>query len=1206
MVLSVVAMSGLSAVSVKAAASAGDLIKMSGNTSVYYLGADGKRYVFPNSTTYFSWYPDFSGVITIPSSELQSYPLGGNVTMRAGTKLVKITTDPSVYAVEPNGALRKIQSEAQASALYGTQWSKRVVDVPDAFFTNYTVGTALPSGAIAVGSLVKNASGSDVYYYDGSNYRLVANETAFNANKFQWANVITAASTVSAGGSSISGAETSLVNVAQSGTPVGPVVTGSGLMASLSASTPAVMNIPVGVAVDFLKLNLTAANDGAVNVNSIKLTATDLGSPSNLDDVTFYDNGVKVGTAKNVNSDGIAIFNFATPITVNAGTTKTLLVRVTAAAVGNYVLGISAAADIISSAASVTGSFPIKSNSLQAVTGAAVGDVILTNAGTNDTSNNFGEDNVLVASFDLNAHDEDILISSLKMKNGGTNDANLFSNAKIYIDGTEVATGSYSDAFLTFNMNNFVIEEGDTVSVEIKADLGTTNVNDTVNLYIKDKADFAFIGKTRGFSAPLDDTGFATLNAASDGIIVTFTAGDFTLDMDKSSASGTPAKDVKAGDTDVVLATLIMQSNSENATVEQIVGTSTTQFDIEGTGLTAEEIKNVELVDVATGAIYDVTESFNTNRFNLSMTDEISLTKGVAKKFLLRADMEDATNLTIDEGNTLKVVLDKEAMTITGDVSDASITDVTPGEVSSAITTIASASLTWTPVSSTDKTVVGGAVDVVLYQASLKAGTADSIKLQSVKLGTAATSSAFADTNVTKLDLYLNGQLLKSVAGDISESTTASSTITFQSLNTNFYTIAAGATVDLVVKGSFASSLTGTGVAFSLIAVEGDITSRSVDGNVLVVETGTIGAQSRSVTLQSVGTLKVDMVTTDSKADQDSWVLAGSESASDRYLGELKFTTENEAVKVTKLVLNATSSSSASNDDLAQVKLYKMVNSVPTWVATSIVDAGGDVTFDPFDVVFPADQVTSLFISVVAKGMNVDGDASATADYNQFINYNIAEVEANGDNSGTAITMTEDTAGAAEDNEFSNVSLLSKTAYVVGSKLNSITNALSDGVLGGGADKIIGKYTLVFDNGNNRNAANEALKAILSTTTVTITKSTNVDIATAKMYIDGSAANTANATGDTGTSTTVLSWAPADLANLADGGKLDGSVTIVITATVTPSAADGEFLQTSIADLSGSSSDDDITFIGDGETASAALTNIYTPVASVNGGTLSE
>jgi hypothetical protein len=141
---------------VGAAASAGDLIKMDGLSSVYYLGADGKRYVFPNESTYFSWYADFSGVVTIPQSELESYPLGANVTMRPGTKLVKITTDPKVYAVEPNGTLKWVPDETTASTLWGANWAQRVVDVADAFFTNYTIDSGqVSAAAYPVGSLVK-------------------------------------------------------------------------------------------------------------------------------------------------------------------------------------------------------------------------------------------------------------------------------------------------------------------------------------------------------------------------------------------------------------------------------------------------------------------------------------------------------------------------------------------------------------------------------------------------------------------------------------------------------------------------------------------------------------------------------------------------------------------------------------------------------------------------------------------------------------------------------------------------------------------------------------------------------------------------------------------------------------------------------------------------------------------------------------------
>jgi len=124
----------------------GDLIKASG-PAVYYFGADQKRYVFPTDKIYFSWYTDFSGVKTISDADLATYPLGGNVTYRPGVRLVKVTTDPKTYAVASNGVLRWIQSEAAALALYGTDWAKRVDDLPDAFFVNYRIGTAIASAA---------------------------------------------------------------------------------------------------------------------------------------------------------------------------------------------------------------------------------------------------------------------------------------------------------------------------------------------------------------------------------------------------------------------------------------------------------------------------------------------------------------------------------------------------------------------------------------------------------------------------------------------------------------------------------------------------------------------------------------------------------------------------------------------------------------------------------------------------------------------------------------------------------------------------------------------------------------------------------------------------------------------------------------------------------------------------------------------------
>lgn len=122
---------------------AGSLIRTPENSSVYYCGADGKRYVFPNAKTYATWYADFSQVKIISLEEMSKIMLGGNVTYRPGVKLVKIQTDPHVYAVDLNGTLRLMVSPPVAEKYYGQDWNKRVEDIPDAFFTNYKIGEAI-------------------------------------------------------------------------------------------------------------------------------------------------------------------------------------------------------------------------------------------------------------------------------------------------------------------------------------------------------------------------------------------------------------------------------------------------------------------------------------------------------------------------------------------------------------------------------------------------------------------------------------------------------------------------------------------------------------------------------------------------------------------------------------------------------------------------------------------------------------------------------------------------------------------------------------------------------------------------------------------------------------------------------------------------------------------------------------------------------
>ncbi|MBI4133470.1 hypothetical protein HY478_02545, partial [Candidatus Uhrbacteria bacterium] len=123
----------------------GSRIKGASFSAVYYCGADGKRYVFPNERIYHSWFTDFSGVVTVSDSTLASILLGGVVLYQPGDRMVKIESDNKVYAVAPGGLLRWVTTEAIAASLYGLNWNTRIDDVPVSFWSRYSFGPDITS-----------------------------------------------------------------------------------------------------------------------------------------------------------------------------------------------------------------------------------------------------------------------------------------------------------------------------------------------------------------------------------------------------------------------------------------------------------------------------------------------------------------------------------------------------------------------------------------------------------------------------------------------------------------------------------------------------------------------------------------------------------------------------------------------------------------------------------------------------------------------------------------------------------------------------------------------------------------------------------------------------------------------------------------------------------------------------------------------------
>jgi len=113
------------------------------SSAVYCLMPENRRLVFSNLSTYNSWANGSREVLYVSVSDISKYRLAGHVTYKAGS-LVKVTTDPTVYFVADSvGTLRAIPSEERATQLFGSDWNKKVKDIPDAFFVNYSVGIPL-------------------------------------------------------------------------------------------------------------------------------------------------------------------------------------------------------------------------------------------------------------------------------------------------------------------------------------------------------------------------------------------------------------------------------------------------------------------------------------------------------------------------------------------------------------------------------------------------------------------------------------------------------------------------------------------------------------------------------------------------------------------------------------------------------------------------------------------------------------------------------------------------------------------------------------------------------------------------------------------------------------------------------------------------------------------------------------------------------
>ncbi len=103
------------------------------------MNEDGTRHVFPNEATFFSWGYSFNNVVVVGDDQLRLLTLGARVTIKPGSYLVKIQSDPKVYEVGAGATLTHVPDEATAAARFGPNWATLVRDIPVVFFGDYRI-----------------------------------------------------------------------------------------------------------------------------------------------------------------------------------------------------------------------------------------------------------------------------------------------------------------------------------------------------------------------------------------------------------------------------------------------------------------------------------------------------------------------------------------------------------------------------------------------------------------------------------------------------------------------------------------------------------------------------------------------------------------------------------------------------------------------------------------------------------------------------------------------------------------------------------------------------------------------------------------------------------------------------------------------------------------------------------------------------------
>lgn len=1038
-----------------ATVTAGDLIRGTvkspyGGYPVYYYGSDGKRHLFPTQSTYASWFgTDFSTVKVLTEAEVGAIPLGGNVFIRPGSRLIKEEgPDTKVYAVAKGGVRRHVSTEASAASLFGAEWSKGVVMIPTGFFSGYTDGSMI-SVAADYDKAAALASAPDV----GTDMGLSA-------------------------------------------TPVAATPTGA-LSAAMASDSPAAAVLPQSsTSTSVMKFTVTAGATAAT-ISSASFRVVGVGASGDFNNVYLFEGGTRLTSGRTVASQTrtVEFSNLGLSVGANASRTITVVVDVSADATS----GDTHAFELTSlgTTASVSG-LPLRASTLSI--GSQDVSTVTIQRGTDPSGPTIGQKNVAIAEFRLTAGTNDVEVRRITATVGGTVSMSDITMFELWQGSTKLGGGTVSSDRVVFDMSSapYTIPQGANRMFTIKADVGGRGGR-TITTYVDSTypTDLLVVDKTYGYGALITFTSFgaaatASATPATGGSFVTTIGGRTTV-----AFNGPPAADVSRGVQDATLYKFSMSAGEQAVEVRRLgltIAGSAGGFVRGSTGtryFTDIKVKNMDTGAVVMGpkehasansaATTGATPCASSG--TLCFTDTFTIDSGKTLNLVVTADTANAEDAAADEyfDEGYQVTLEAFGTSAVREVSTGqylAVADIVGGgiAVQGNTMTVRTSSLTVamasTPVSGS---TVRGLQGVNMAGFSFTAGTSSAAKVTQVVLSGEGndTSSAFGGDGTGSVDdLILSASLWEDATQvGTTKSPTSTGTITFDNLSWN---IAAGTTKKLVVKVNLATTLMAGASDFVTLGLPiANVTSQDVDSNSITATMGTpdpanANGASNFLTVNSAGTLTVAL---DGDTALPSLAVSGAMNVP---MLRAKFTAARESYLIKKVrVVNTsattgTADSASADDMVGTVKLSYKKQDGTTATATGVLTNGiADVSGLEFYV--GNDKTEVLAVNADIADLNVATGRTAVETPRFGLDFGITgdtNFEAVGIGSNTTLMLgTDVTAGTSftNDTDAKDADVVGYEAYAVKSKPTvTLSSASPSGASLPGNNEVL-RFTVAAD-----------------------------------------------------------------------------------------------------------------------------------------------